>query len=116
MHARRKSSQSEERDTVCVKHKNIFDTNFKTLVLEDSFYLDEGTKVDFALKKDIFFMWHSGSIPNACNGDLSQHNTQLMIHANEIFYHFEAVVLNNSWKNIKIIESFHKDCSQGSGV
>ena len=37
-----------------------------------------------------------------------------MMHVNEIFYHFEATVLNNSWKNI--IESFHKELSQGSGV
>ena len=41
MDIRRKYVQSTERDTVCVKHTNMFDTNFKILVLEILFYLDE---------------------------------------------------------------------------
>ena len=56
MCTRRKYAQSAERDTVCVKYKNIFDTNFKRFVLEDLFYLYEGTKVYVALKKDSTFM------------------------------------------------------------
>ena len=67
MHTRRKSTQSEERTTMCVKHKNIFDTNLKTLVLEDSFYLDKRTKLHFALNKYICFMQHISSIPKTCN-------------------------------------------------
>ena len=92
-----------------VKHKNAFDTNFKRLVLEDLFYLDEGTKVHVAAKKDSDFAQCSGSIPKAHNDDFSEHDPQLMMRENETFYHFESAILKNSWKNVNIVESFHKE-------
>ena len=61
---------------MCVKHKNIFDINFKRLVLDDLFYLDRGTKAHFEVKKDNNFMQHSGVITKACDsGFLVQHTT-----------------------------------------
>ena len=82
MCTRRKSAQSAEIATVCVKYKHIFD---KILSLDDLFYLDKGTKVHVTVKKDSDFMKHSGDIHKAYGGDFSEYNPQLMIHSNEIF-------------------------------
>ena len=90
------------------EHERKFDTNFKKLALEDLFYLDEGTKSHVTVKKDSDFMQHSGATTKVCNGIFSEHNLQLMMHANDFFYHFEATVPKNSWNNVNIVESFHK--------
>ena len=58
----------------------------------------------------------SGAIPNVHNSDFSECNPELIMHGNEIVYYFEAVSLKNLWKNFNIIESFHKEHSQGLGT